>query len=223
MKFKFLLSVCALVFGLGVAHSVQAATVSFSIRSQDTLAVQNATIEIPLTGSITITDSDGTEHTASNQSVLALLVSLDEPSEAFHISNLQYFSSLGSFYVKCITVAAVSREFCDNWQYAVNGNIPSVGMDQQTVSAGDTVWIFFGDNYRVRLSSQGVNTGEEFSVQAESYQYVSNTWASRIGVTAGVTRENPSDPFSPIEVLTSPVDEQGSATFRVASPGEYLV
>jgi len=223
MKFKFLLSVCTLVFGLGIAHTAQAATVSFFIRSQDTLAVQNATVEIPLTGSVTITDSDGAQHTASNQSVLALLVSLDESSEAFYISNLQYFSSFGSLYVKCITVTAASQEFCDNWQYAVNNSFPSVGMDQQTVLAGDAVWIFFGDNYRVRLSSQGVDTGEEFSVQAESYQYVSNTWAPRTLVTAGVTRENPSDPFSPIEVLTSPVDEQGSTTFQLASPGEYLV
>ncbi len=220
MKCKSLVFIAALFFSVVLASSVQAATVSFSLRAQDALAVEHAQVEFPVMGTVTVTDSDGVGHQISSQSVLGLLVVLDEDSDAFRISNLQYFPAFGSLYVKCITI---SQEYCDNWQYVANGNIPPVGMDQQTVSAGDSVWLFFGDNHRVRLSSQGVNTGESFTVQAESYQYVSDTWVPLGGVTAGVTRENPEDSFSPIEVLTSPVDEHGRATFQVASPGEYLV
>ncbi|MDO8655011.1 MAG: hypothetical protein Q7R48_01120, partial [bacterium] len=220
MKYKSLVFVAVLFFSIGIASSAHATTVSFSLRAQDTLALEHALVEFPVVGTVTVTDHDGVQHQVSSQSVLGLLAVLDEDSNAFRISNLQYFPSFGSLYVKCVTV---SQEYCDNWQYVVNGSTPPVGMDQQMVSAGDSVWIFFGDNHRVRLSSQGVNTGESFTVQAESYQYVTNTWAPLTGVTAGVTQKNESDPFSPIEVLTSPVDENGRTTFQVALPGAYLV
>lgn len=223
MKFKFLLSVCTLVFGLGIAHGATAAAVSFSIRSGNTLAVQNSTVEIPLTGSVTVTDSDGVQHMASNQSVLALLTLLDESSGAFFVSNLQYFSSFNSLYVKCITVTAISQKFCDNWQYAVNGSIPQVAMDKFMVSSADTIWLFFGDAHRVKLDTHGIDAGQSFVATAENYRFQNNDWLVLPGITIGVTQENRSDPFSPIEVLTSSANEYGQATFTVNTPGEYLI
>lgn len=212
-KYRIFLFVLPLIF---LADVAQASDVSFSIRAKDTLIIQDVAVELPLAGTTTITATDGVQKQVSSQSVLALLVALDERSDAFSISNLQYFSSFGSFYIKCIFITSNAQEQCDNWQYVVNNNSPSVGSDVYTASAGNTVWFFFGDPHRTVLSTSSVATGQSFVAFAETYNYVNDTWASLSGVTLGVQKDG-------VEVVAVPADEEGKAVFSLNQPGGYSV
>lgn len=212
-KYSILLFALSLIFFADVA---QAADVSFSIRAKDVLVIQDVAVEFPLAGTTTITTTDGVQKQVSSQSVLALLVSLDERSDAFSISNLQYFPSFDSFYIKCIFITSNSQEQCDNWQYVVNNNSPSVGSDAYIASAGNTVWFFFGDPHRTVLSTSSVTKGQSFFAFAETYNYVSDTWASFFGVTLGVQKDG-------VEVVAVPVDEEGKAVFSLNQQGGYSV
>src|SRR6185436_5875144 len=130
MKKKFFVTFAAALFAFACLHSHAFAddatstatstdpglTVFLSIRNGSELAYQGTTTIA--TGTVSIAATDGTLHDVSGDTPLAALELADQSSTAFSISNLQFFDSFGSFYVKCITL---STEACDNWQYAVNG------------------------------------------------------------------------------------------------------
>lgn len=196
-------------------------TATFIIRSGDTV-LYDGSVTIPAEGSTEITDSTGTPHSVSSRSVLALLFSLDTAHDEFAITNLAYYSSFSSFYLKCLTPSA-GTELCDNWQYAVGSTMPFTSIDATTLSGGETVGLYFGSAHRVSLNTTSVTKGTSFTASAESYNYADNTWSALTGVTIGVTVPNPSDPWTPTVVATQPVDTEGEATITLADAGEYSV
>ena len=112
-----------------LAQKADAADVTFSVRYQDQLLFSGQ-VPLPSSGTVALLDTNGVSHTVNSKSVLALLSSIDASSSAFDISQLQYFSSFNSFYLKCMGVAVLSLQACDNWQYVVDGSHPFTGMDQ---------------------------------------------------------------------------------------------
>jgi hypothetical protein len=170
---------------------------------------------------IEVTDMNNVTHEVSSQSVLAYLLKADSESDSFDITKLQYFDAYGSFYLKCISVSGT--EYCDNWQYLVDGFSPWTGIDQTYVEEGNTIGVYFGNPYQVVFSTSEFFTGIPFTVTAEQYEYQTNTWLPRTGVTIGVTVPDPNNPWSPFELITTPVDINAEASFTIATSGEYMI
>lgn len=220
------------IFFLGIfwTSSVYAesatSTVSFHIRYQDTLAFEGIFI-LPDPVSVFIKDNKGIDRNATSTSALAVLLEIDKTADSFKVSDLAFFESFDSFLINCIEISSPSTggtvNACFNWRYAVNGVLPSVGVDKYLLKAGDDVWLFFGQNHRVILDKSTVLIGETIRTTANNYHYQTNTWLPLSGVTIGITKTNPVDSFSPLVIATSTVNSLGEATFSLAITGEYKV
>src|SRR5665811_179678 len=112
---------------------------------------------------------------------------------------------------------------CIRDRYTVDNNYPNVGMDKTILLGGENVYIYFGPQNKVVLSSDNVNTDDVLGVTTQKYNYQDNTWIIRTGVIVGLTQVDPDNPWIPIEIQTSPVDEDGNATFSSIAAGSYNV
>ena len=196
------------------------ANVNLTIRDGGTI-VFSGSVPLQPSGTTNLNDSNGTTHTLDADSVLSVINDADQLSSDFNISNLIYYDSYNSFYLKCITDSIGNQ--CDNWQYAVNDTTPSLGMDKNILSGGENIYLYFGQNHKVNLSSSLVTTGDNLTVNAQNYHYQDNTWLPLIGVTIGLTQTDPNNPWAPIEIKTIPVDGNGQATFSSIPIGTYNV
>ncbi len=199
---------------------VFAADVNLTIRDGNTIVFSGA-VPLQSTGNISLNDSEGNPHSIDSKSVLSLLNDVDQIDPTWSISNLQYFSSFGSFYLKCLADSFGNE--CDNWQYAVNGSYPFDSMDQNILSGGENVYLFFGPQHRVVLDSNSITTTNTLMATAQDYDYQNNKWIKRTGVTVGLTQPDPLNPFSPTEIKTQMVDGNGQATFSSVPVGSYNV
>ena len=191
------------------------------IRNGDAV-IYNGEIDLPAEGNINILDNLGISHQVNTRSVLGVLYSLDQNTDSFSLSNLQYFDSFSSFYIKCITPSG-ANELCDSWQYVVGGFSPWTSVDSTLVTGGENITLYFGNPYRVNFTSTSITTADSIIATAQSYNYTDNTWNIRTGVTIGVTVPNPDDPWNPTVVATYPVDANGEATISFSTEGSYDV
>src|SRR3989344_5573386 len=130
--------------------AVSTSTETLLIRNGDTTIYQGI-VDLPPAGVVDIADNTGATHSVDADSVLGLLYSIDQASDAFSISDLQYYSSFGSFYLKCITPKD-EEPSCDNWQYVVNGVTPWTGMDATLLTGGETIGLYFGNPHQLLFS-----------------------------------------------------------------------
>ncbi len=195
--------------------------VTFVIRDGNTVLF-NGQVPLPASGTVSINDSSSIAHTVDARSVLAILKSIDDTNNDFNISNLQYFSSFSSLYLKCILPTG-STELCDNWQYAVGNFTPYSSIDTTMLTGGETVGIYFGTSRRVSLSSSSITTGGSLTATAELYDYQTNVWNPLTGVNIGVTLPNLSDPWNPTVVSTHPVDALGVANISITGTNIYTL
>lgn len=218
--FKLLL-VMSVFFGANNAiQAEEPVFVNLTIRD-GSIIVFSGVVPLAPAGTVSLNDVDGTPHDLDANSVLSIMHDADILSDNFSISNLTYFSSFGSLYLKCIT--DIVGESCDNWQYVVDGSYPSVGMDQNILSGGENVYLYFGPQNKITLNANSIKTSDTFTVKAEAYDYENNTWLGRTGITIGLTQPNLNDPFSPTEIMTSQVDDNGIANFSSIPEGTYDV
>ncbi len=192
---------------------------NFIIRNGETIIWQGS-IPLPNSGTVSINDSNGVLHSINGQSVLALLHSIDQSSDTFSISNLQYYDSFGSFYLKCI-LPANGTELCDNWQYAIGSATPWQSIDVNILSGEQTIGIYFGSPHRLSFESNNVNVNTNFLVKAQNYNYANNAWDPLLGVSIGVTLPNANDPWNPTIVSTHLVDNTGSANITLSEANTY--
>lgn len=196
-------------------------TVTFIIRSGDSV-LYNDSVALPASGTVSISDSNDVPHDVDSQSVLAILKAIDDASDAFLISNLQYYDSFGAFYLKCI-LPDEGEDLCDNWQYAVGNVTPFSGIDATILSGGETVGVYFGNSHQLVLSANTITAGESLTATAEKYDYENNTWNPLTDVSVGVTLPNPDNPFDPIVVSTHPVDDLGNANITITDANTYTL
>lgn len=189
------------------------------IRNGDNI-IYEGKYELPKEEVVSILDKNGIGHSVNSRSVLAILSGIE--SENFSISNLEYNESWGSLYMKCLITKDLN-ELCDNWQYVVAGSYPFVGMDKNILTFNEKIYLFYGTQNRVLLSKNSINSNETLSVTAEKYNYENNSWSSRTGVTVGVTKPDPANPWSPDDSINYLVDANGVATFSSIPVGEYGV
>ena len=218
MKLKKILQIILLLFIFSISPSPTHATginISLTIRDEDNIVFEG---DIPLqpAGSI---DLNG--HQLDADSVLSVLNDADISSDSFQISDLEYYDSMNSFYLKCITDSSGNK--CENWQYTINDASPGVGMDKNILSGGEKVYVYFGQNHKITLSSSSIKSPDTLTVKTENYQYKDNTWTPLAGVTVGLTQPDPGNPFSPKEIKTGTTDTNGQTTFNEIDPGSYDV
>ncbi len=154
-----------------------------------------------------------------NSNVLSLLNSADTQSEDFEISNIEEFP-FGK-YLKCINY--VNGERCDDWQYVVNNTSPFSSIDQTTLSGGENVYVYFGPQNKIILGSSSITTNDAVTLTAQNYDYENDAWVARTSGTVGLTQPNPLDQWNPTEIMTSPLDAIGQATFKNIPVGSYNV
>lgn len=192
-------------------------TVNFIIRNGEDL-IWNGEVDLPDEGSVSISDVNNNTHDVNARSVLAIFKNIDEENEDFEITDLQYYDSFSSFYLRCITPLD-GDELCDNWQYAVGSTTPFTSIDTTELSGGETIGIYFGYPHQVVFSTTSLNTGESLLATTQKYNYENNIWNVLTGVSVGVTLPDPENPWSPIVVSAHEVDESGvvSITFDEAT------
>ncbi len=212
---KILFFVLVILFGSTTIARANTTDINLTIRSGNTIIFSDA-IPLPPEG-----NTELNSHSLNADSVLSIVNNADISSPSFSISDLQYYNSFGSFYLKCITSTAGND--CDNWQYTVNNTYPGVGMDQKILSGGDIIYLYFGPQNKIILSSNNINTNDTLTVASQKYDYNNNQWITRTGVTVGLTQTNPNDPWSPIEIMTNAVNENGQAIFSTIPAGSYNV
>jgi len=190
--------------------------VNLTIRDDNTV-IGPITVPLETAGTITL---DG--HSLNADSVLSVLNDASNiPNSGFSISDLQYYDSMSSFYLNCIT-DSIGKE-CANWQYTVNGSYPSDGMDKTILSGGENVYLYFGPEHKVILSANSITTADTLTATTQNYHYQDNTWLPLTGVTIGLTQPNPTNTYNPTEVQTKTVDSNGMATFSAIPTGSYNV
>ncbi|MEI8130553.1 MAG: immunoglobulin-like domain-containing protein [bacterium] len=190
------------------------------IRNGSTI-IDQETVSLPASGTVTITDDAGATHSVNADSVLGLLFAMSQGG-TFSLSDLTYYSSFSSLYLKCLTPNGGSA-LCDNWQFVVGGTSPWTSIDQTILSGGETVGLYFGSSHRVRFDTTQVTTGGSVHATAEQYNYLDNSWSPLTGVSVGVTVPNPNDPYNPTVVSSVPVDAQGNATLSFPNSGTFSV
>lgn len=197
-------------------------TAQMVVRSGSTIATSSL-VSFPLAGTTSIAATLGTSHEVAASSTLAALSALDALAVDFDITDLQYNSLYGAFYLRCITLAATSTPDCDNWQYTVNGTGPAVGMDKQILHDGDVVYVYFGYPRIVELSASTVPAGTAVTATATQYDPVNGVYVPVSGYTLGATQPNPADPWNPLEIATSSVNASGQALFTLSATGTYAM
>ena len=102
------------------------------------------------------------------RSLLSVLETLDVAQNEFAITDLQYYSSLNSFFINCITITAEANPLCGSWQYNLNGVDPSYGIDKALLKNGDLVFLYFGNQRQVSLSTAAATAGTPFTATAQN-------------------------------------------------------
>lgn len=214
-----LLSILILTSSVSITKA-DATNINLTIRDGDTI-VFSSTLPLNISGTVSINDLTGNPHDINSKSVLSLINDADIISPDFNISDLEYYDSFGSLYLKCITDSKGNE--CDNWQYTVNNVYSNIGMDTNILTGGENVYLYFGPQHKTTLSSNTIKTNEDLIVNTEDYDYQNNLWITRTGVTVGITEPDPNNPWTPIEILTNIVDGNGKATFSSIAEGTYNV
>ena len=92
-------------------------------------------------GTISIADSSGATHDINSRSVLAVLSTLDKTNSDFKVGELIYYPSFNALYLRCMKLKG--EELCDNWVYEVNGESPSIGMDNFILEGEESIKIYY--------------------------------------------------------------------------------
>lgn len=195
--------------------------VNFTLRDGADIVWQGS-VPLPALGDTSLNDVNSNPHTVSSDSLLAVLSNADLITTNFNITDLEYYDSFGSFYLRCIA-SNLGGEKCDNWQYTVNGSYPGIGLDKIILTGGENIYLYFGSQYKIELDKNSISEKDTVTVSTKEYDYENNSWKIRSGVTVGLTQPDPSNPWSPTEVLTSVVDENGNASFKDITAGKYNV
>lgn len=141
---EFLIYITVIFFFTGVSY---ASDIFLEIKNNG-VEIVSLSMTMPEIGEIDINDTAGNPHSINQQSVLNIINLADQQSFDFDISELTYYDSFGAFYLRCITLKE-GEELCDNWQYKVNNEGPSVGMDQNILSGGETVTLYYGSDEEI--------------------------------------------------------------------------
>ena len=208
---------------VGIASSTSL-IVNLNLRYQNNL-IFSGPVVIP--SSTVITDSSGNSYNTTSTNVLTALLAADSASSNFAITDLQYYAAWNSFYVKCIGITApTTTALCDNWNYVVNANYPSVGMDSYSLNGGENIYVYFDNPWRLTVSSSTVTQGATTTFYTWRYNYdnLANEWMADPNDLIDISVPNPSSTGwwdTTLTVSTTQSNELGEARFVFNSTGTY--
>lgn len=158
-----------------------------------------------------------------SNSILGVLYTLDQESDSFEINDLAYYEGFGSFLINCVNTPSLASAACYNWHYVVDGEYPFLGINQFILEGDEELYLYFGNTHQVVFSTSTIYQGESFTATSQYYEYTSNSWEPLLNVHIAVTQDNPLDPWSPIVVTSSSVDNLGQALFTLSATGTYAL
>lgn len=214
-----------------ITNETAGPTVHFIVRYEDQF-VFNDTIPLPTSTAITYHEngSENQQITQTNQSsVLAALVTADNLSDNFLINDLAYYSSFNSYLLNCIAISnPIVATPCYNWNYIVDNTYPLVGMDQNILRGGETVYVYFSNPWRIIATTSTFPLGTTTTFQTERFQYdnLSSPWVADPNDQISISIPNPNPTGwwdTTITVSTTMSDSDGLANFLFDATGTYSV
>ncbi len=116
-------------------------------------------------------DSDGNSHSIEHPTALGALVEACEASSL----PIEIASSSYGFYV--VSVAGISPQGWDGWNYKVDGESPFVGMGAYDISDGDNIVIYYSIwPWKLEADKTSVQVGEEVVFTAYQYDSSNKQW-----------------------------------------------
>ncbi|MCX6779476.1 MAG: terpene cyclase/mutase family protein [Candidatus Magasanikbacteria bacterium] len=201
-------------------------SVNLNIRYQDTFIFSGV---VSTTPKETLSDSTGVTHLVSSSStVLSALIDATSITSTFVISQLDYYDAYKSFYLNCLTLTAVSTTpICGNWNYVVNGGYPSVGLDSYQLFGGETIYLYFGDSWKITVSTSTFPIGTTTTLSTWRYNFddLAEEWTPDNNDLIDISITNPNslgwwDTTITTTTLTS--DSSGLADYVFSSTGTYF-
>ncbi len=171
------------------------------------------------------TDTVTTTATLTTSTVLGALSTADDASESFSLSDLSFFPSFNSYYVRCLTF--VTGTACDNWNYVVNGQYATIGMDSFHLEGGETVYVYFDNPWQITASTSTPVVGATTTFTTWRYQYdnLEEPWTADPNDLVEISIPHPNPPFpweTTLAVTTTLSDTTGVASY-VFPPLEHFL
>lgn len=163
-------------------------------------------------------DDNSTSTTSTASTVLAALLQADVAGELFNVSDIYFYSSFKSFLVKCLQITtSTAFSACDSWQYVVDGEYPTQGLDSYTINGGEQIYFYFGDRYSLDLDKVQYNLGEYATGTLREYDFQNGIYGGSFGKTLAVLNE------SDVVISTSTTDINGQCVFTISATGTYKI
>lgn len=95
---------------------------------------------------------------AEGKTVYDVLLKADESDKTLTVTS--YTSEYGAYIdsINGITAGTYTEKKWDGWSYKVNGESPSVGVDSYTVKAGDSIVMYYNDEWNTGMQYPIVKT-----------------------------------------------------------------
>ncbi|MBI2038074.1 MAG: terpene cyclase/mutase family protein [Candidatus Magasanikbacteria bacterium] len=189
--------------------------------------------QIIWTGSIELTSTlhhdaiNNLDYQLTTNTVFSALVLADQQSDAFTISDAQYNAGYDSFYLACINISPTSTQnACYNWNYVVNNNYPSTGMDKYWLTGGESIYVYFSTPWKISASTTTFPLDTTTTLQTWRYQFdnLSESWVSDENNLVDISIPNPSSTGwwdQTITVTTTQTSASGTVDFKFSATGTY--
>lgn len=201
---------------------VSTSTVNLFIRNGAEV-IFDGEAEIPTEDEWEVIDNKGISRTISSQSVLAVLMNEDIKNDNFEITNIKYYEDYSSHYLMCIKIS--DTEFCDDWQYVVDGFSPWSSIDSTYLNGDERVALYFGNPFQLILEKNTFELNSSIVVRAHKYDYLNNIWNPRTNINIGLATPTFNwDTWMPEqEFEVKMVDEEGLVTLSASTTGEFII
>ncbi|MBU2542626.1 terpene cyclase/mutase family protein [Patescibacteria group bacterium] len=164
--------------------------------------------------------------TSTEKTVLNLVLQAITGVENLDVSSDQliYYAdwSPPSYYLKCITIDSEAR--CDNWQYTVNGQYPSVGMDTYEIddTLNNQIYLYFGDRYQITTDKDDYFQDENLVGTIYEYNYQDGIYVTSTDSNQVLAITKTAEDWSDTVLSSQNIDENGQVNLTVPSEiGDY--
>ena len=201
-------------------------SINFFLRYQNNFLFSKA---VTSTATSTLYDTTGVNHAVNaSSSPLTILADADAFSDNFSISQLDYYDAYQSFYLNCIIITSpTSTSACGNWNYSVNGSYPSIGMDSYSLQNNDTVYIYFGDSWKITASTSTfpINTTTTLQTWRYNYDDLDDEWTPDPNDTVDISVPNPNPTGwwdTTVTTTTLATNASGTIEYSFSTTGTYF-
>ncbi len=190
--------------------------------------------QIIWTGIVNLTTTSYTDkinsstYELNSSTVFSTLVLADQQSDAFSISDAQYNAGFNSFYLACINISSTSSQnACYNWNYVVNNNYPSVGMDKYLLNGGENIYVYFSNPWKITATTTTFPLNTTTTLQTWRYQFdnLAEPWVLDPNHLVEISIPNPTPTGwwdQTITVTTTQTNASGTVDYQFTTTGTYF-